>query len=63
MTSPPMGLPAISFRPNIDEMAAIRRSCKELGLNQSELIRASLSEWLGDLKGEGVVSKAPPVRR
>jgi hypothetical protein len=54
---------SISFRPSLSEAAAIRRSCQELGLNKSQLIRASLSEWLGDLKEEGVVSKSPPVRR
>ena len=61
-TSPLMGLRAISFRPNLQEMRAIRRSCSELGVNRSELMRAALSQWLHVLRDEGVVSSSPPVR-
>jgi hypothetical protein len=57
-----MGLRAISFRPNLREMQAIRRSCSELGVNRSELMRAALSQWLTALRDDGVVSAAPPVR-
>ena len=57
-----MGLRAISFRPNLQEMRAIRRSCAELRVNKSELLRAALSQWLHVLRDEGVVSAAPPVR-
>jgi hypothetical protein len=62
MTLSIMGLRAISFRPNISEMRAIRRSCSELGVNRSELMRAALSQWLHVLRDDGVVSAAPPVR-
>jgi hypothetical protein len=62
MTLSIMGLRAISFRPNISEMRAIRRSCRELDVNKSELLRAALSQWLTALRDDGVVSAAPPVR-
>ena len=57
-----MGLSAISFRPNISEMRAIRRSCSELGVNRSELVRSAISQWLHILRDEGAVSDAPPMR-
>lgn len=57
-----MRLRAISFRPNLQEMKAIRRACAELRVNRSELIRAALSQWLHALRDEGVVTVAPPVR-
>ena len=57
-----MGLRAISFRPNIHEMKSIRRSCRELGVNKSELVRAALSQWLTVLRDDGAITSAPPVR-
>ena len=57
-----MGLRAISFRPNLSEMKAIRRSCSELGVNRSELMRAAISQWLLVLHDEGLISNSPPVR-
>ena len=62
MTFSTMGLYAIGFRPNISEMKAINRSCIELSVNRSELMRAALSQWLHILYIEGVVSEAPPIR-
>lgn len=57
-----MGLRAISFRPNLSEMKAIRRSCSELRINKSELMRAAVSQWLLVLHDEGLISNSPPVR-
>lgn len=58
-----MGLPAVSFRPNIDELRALRVASRELGKDKSTIIRAALHNFLNELQEEELLSYAPPARR